>query len=93
MIVHVSEGSGRLSSFQIRARTRMLNVFMAYACERNVSMASLRFEFAGAAVTGNDTARSLNLRDGDTLRCTVTDKGDDESRGVPRDSPESDVTL
>ncbi|EJK57106.1 hypothetical protein THAOC_22888 [Thalassiosira oceanica] len=90
MIIHVSSGdNGRLSSFQIWSRTRMLNVFLAYASERDLNLASLRFEFAGGAVTGNDTAYSLKLRDGDTLTCMLIDTREGEARALPQGSPES----
>ena len=84
MIIHVSGVDGRLSSFQVWTRTRMINVFLAYAGERNLNLASLRFEFAGVAVTDNDTAHSLNLHDGDTLTCMSIYTGE----GDPQESPQ-----
>jgi len=60
----------------------MDRVFTAFATRNNFDPASLRFEVAGAAVTGNvavasdDTAHSLNLHDGDTLKCVWTYTGE-----------------
>ena len=68
-------------SFKIKTTTKMRRVFSAYASKHYLDPANLRFEVSGAAVTGNvavasnDTAHSLNLNDGDTLKCIWTYTG------------------
>ena len=71
LTIHVS-GAGDLS-FQIRDKTRMSKVFRAYASVLDLNEDRLCFQTAaGVIVAGDDTARSLNLHEGDTLKCSHT---------------------
>ncbi|EJK62425.1 hypothetical protein THAOC_16970, partial [Thalassiosira oceanica] len=74
MIIHVSGAGDSDLSFIIKNTTRMSRVFEAYASRQLLDETLLCFQTAaGVVVSGDDTAHSLDLQDGDTLKCSETD--------------------
>ncbi|EJK71826.1 hypothetical protein THAOC_06694, partial [Thalassiosira oceanica] len=71
MIIHVS--GAEIVSFRIKNTTRMSRLFKAYASRQHLDETRLCFKTAaGLVVSSDDTAHSLNLQDGDTLKCSET---------------------
>mmetsp|Transcript_21453 Transcript_21453/g.46788 ORF Transcript_21453/g.46788 Transcript_21453/m.46788 type:complete len:100 (-) Transcript_21453:254-553(-) len=75
LTIRIKDGNGEETQFKIKKATKMGKVFKAYAERKGISQSSLRFLLDGDRVQDDQTAKMLELEDGDQIDAVLEQVG------------------
>ncbi|KAL3669070.1 hypothetical protein V7S43_005454 [Phytophthora oleae] len=75
MIIRVKDQSGEETFFRVVPHIRMEKIFSAFAARKGLPIYSLRFLLDGMRVSGDETPKTLELKDNDIIGCALEQVG------------------